>query len=173
MKTTRAALFLMTALALLALPAAAEYYTIKLTNGNELDSLYRPRLAAEDGDKVLVVTETGNWIALPIAAIESVVSHIEARGFGKVINTTTILIGTAPNDAEVPGEEEALDPATRLLNYLESQQRPQQAAPFTVEQFTEPNSVGGIPLGFTNSTTPPLSGAGPAVIEPPIAGDAN
>ena len=121
MKTTRIALFLLGALALgAALPAAAEYYTIKLKNGNEFDSLYRPRLAAEDGDKVLVATETGNWISLPVDAIENVVSHIEARGFGKVINTTTILIGSAPNDAEVSGEQtEALDPTARLLDYLQ------------------------------------------------------
>jgi len=173
MKTTRIALFLLAALALAAaLPAMAEYHTIKLKNGNEFDSLYRPRLAAEGGDKVLVATETGNWISLPVDAIESVISHIEARGFGKVINTTTILIGIAPNDAEVPGEEtEAMDPATRLLNYLESQEQP-EPPPFTVEQFGEPNSsVGGIPLGFTNTTTPPLSGGGPSAIEPPTAGN--
>ncbi len=173
MKTTRVAMFLLGALALVAaLPLAAEYHTIKLKNGNEFDSLYRPRLASEGGDKVLVATETGNWISLPIDGIEAVISHIEARGFGKVINTTTILIGTAPNDAEVPGDEtEALDPATRLLNYLEAQQ-PQQATPFSVQQFAEPNSgSGGIPLGFTNTTTPPLSGAGPGVIEPPVVGN--
>lgn len=172
MKTTRVAFVLLGALALgVALPAAAEYHTIKLKNGNEFDTLYRPRLASEAGDKVLVATETGNWISLPVDAIESVVSHIEARGFGKVINTTTILIGMAPNDAEVPGEEgEPVDPATRLLNYLESQQRAQRAAPFTVQQFAEPNSAGGIPLGFTNTTTPPLGGS-PAVIEPPVAGN--
>lgn len=175
MKTTRVALLLLVALALaMALPAAAEYYTVKLKNGNELDTLYKPRLATEDGDKVLVATETGNWISLPIDAIEDVVSHIEARGFGKVINTTTILIGSAPNDAAVPGQsDEPVDPATRLLNYLENQQRPQQAAPFTVEQFAEPNSVGGIPLGFTNNTTPPLTGSGSGTIEPPVAGNVN
>ncbi len=175
MKTTRVALFLLGALALgAALPAVADYYTVKLVNGNEFDTLYRPRLAAEGGDKVLVATETGNWIALPIAAVDTVISHVESRGFGKVINTTTILIGTAPNDAEVPAEDaESLDPATRLLNYLENQQRPQQAASFSVQQFAEPNSVGGIPLGFTSTTTPPLSGAGPGVVEPPVAGDAN
>ena len=175
MKRTRVALFLLVALALtVALPATAGYFTIKLKNGNEFDTLYRPRLAAEGGDKVLVATETGNWISLPIDAIESVISNIEARGFGKIINTTTILIGTAPNDAEVPSEgDEPMDPATRLLNYLENQQRPQQAAPFTVQQFAEPNSVGGIPLGFTNTTTPPLSGSGPATIEPVVAGESN
>jgi hypothetical protein len=130
-------------------------------------------MAAEGGDKVLVSTEMGNWISLPVDSIESVMSHIEARGFGKVINTTTILIGKAPNDAAVPDEDaEALDPTTRLLNYLEDQQRAQQAAPFSVEQFAEPNSMGGIPLGFTNTTTPPLGG-GPAAIEPPVAGNRN
>lgn len=171
MKTTRVAMFLLVVLALAAaLPATAEYFTVKLTNGNELDTLYRPRLAAEDGDKVLVATETGNWISLPIADIESVISHIEARGFGKVINTTTILIGTAPNDAEVPSDEtEPVDPATRLLDYLEADRRA-QPPPFSVEQFAEPNSAGGIPLGFTNSTTPPLAGS-PTAIEPPVAGN--
>ena len=173
MKTTRVALLLLLALALAtALPAAAEYFTIKLKNGNELDTLYRPRLNAEGGDKVHVATETGNWISLPIDAIESVTSHIEARGFGKVINTTTILIGIAPNDAEVPGvEAEDIDPATRLLDYLESQQRRPEPTPFSVQQFAEPNSVGGIPLGFTNRVTPPLAGASPMAVEPPIAGD--
>lgn len=173
MKMTRVALLLIGALAFaLALPAFADYHTIKLKNGNEFDSLYRPRLATEEGDKVLVATETGNWISLPVDAIESVTSHVESRGFGKVINTTTILIGTAPNDAEVPGAEaEPVDPATRLLNYLESQQRPQQATPFSVQQFAEPNTGGGIPLGFTNSTTPPLAGG--AVIEPRVAGEGN
>jgi len=171
MKTNRLTLLLLgTLLLLAALPATAEYFTITLHNGSEFQTLYRPRLAAEGGDKVLMATEMGNWISLPVDAIESVVSHIEARGFGKVINTTTILIGSAPNDAAVPGEEpEALDPATRLLNYMESQQR--QAEPFTVQQFAEPNSGGGIPLGFTNTTTPPLGGVGPAVVEPPVAGN--
>ena len=170
MKTTRIALFLLAALVLAAaLPATAEYFTVKLVNGNEFDTLYRPRLAAESGEKVLIATETGNWIALPIEAIESVVSHIEARGFGKVINTTTILIGTAPNDAEVPGEDVEVDSATRLLNYLESQGQPQAPPPFTVQQFAEPNSVGGIPLGFTNTTTPPLGAVSPSAIEPPVA----
>ena len=171
MKTTRVALLLLLALALAtAVPAAAEYFTIKLKNGNEMDTLYRPRLAAEGGDKVLVATETGNWISLPIDAIATVVSHVEARGFGKVIDTTTILIGSAPNDARTPGEgDEAVDPTTRLINYLEGQQ--QSAVPFTVEQFAEPNSVGGIPLGFTNTTTPPLAGSGVGVIEPPVAGN--
>jgi len=174
MRTPRVALLLSIALLLVALPALAEYHTIKLKNGNQFDSLYRPRLAVEGGDRVLVATETGNWISLPIDAIESVVSHIEARGFGKVINTTTILIGTAPNDAEVPGEStEALDPATRLLNYLENQQRPQAAAQFSVQQFAEPNSGGGIPLGFTSTTTPPLSRAVPTAVEPPVVGNAN
>ena len=173
MTTTRVALFLLAALVLAAaLPAAAEYHTVKLKNGNEFDTLYLPRLASEAGDKVLVATETGNWIALSVDAIESVVSHIEARGFGKVINTTTILIGSAPNDAAIPGEEgEPVDPATRLLNYLENQQRVQQASPFTVEQFAEPNSLGGIPLGYTNRSTLPLGNEGPAVVEPPVAGD--
>lgn len=176
MKTKRVALPLIAVLALLvALPAAAEYYTVKLKNGNEFDSLYRPRLAVEGGDKVLVATETGNWISLPIDAIADVVSHIEARGFGKVINTTTIMIGTAPNDAEVPGDEmEPVDPATRLLNYLENQQRSQQAPPpFSVQQFAEPNTGGGIPLGFTNTTTPPLAGSGFGAVEPPVAGNNN
>ncbi len=85
MKTTRIALVLLGALALLAaLPATAEYHTVKLKNGNELDTLYRPRLAEPNGEKVLMLTATGNWISLRVDAIESVISHIEARGFGKV-----------------------------------------------------------------------------------------
>ncbi len=154
--------------ALLAAPVTAELFTIKLKNGQTFETLYKPKLASEAGDKVLIVTDMGNWISLPVDAIEDVVARSEARGFGKVINTTTILIGSAPNDAVVPGEgEEEMDPTTRLLNYFESQRQP-EPPPFTVQQFAEPNSLGGIPLGFTNQTTPPMA---PAVVEPPIAGE--
>ena len=174
MKMNRNVLLVMAAVLLVAaLPALAEHFTIKLTNGNSFDSLYRPRLTAEGADTVLVATEVGNWITLPIDAIESVISQIEARGFGKVINTTTILIGTAPNDAEVPGDGEVeMDPAARLLDFLEAQQSRPEPTPFSVQQFAEPNTGGGgIPLGFTSTTTPPLGGG--TVIEPPVAGEGN
>jgi hypothetical protein len=37
--------------------------------------------------------------------IASIVSDTEARGFGTVINSTTILIGYSANDRPEPGEE--------------------------------------------------------------------
>ncbi len=164
----RIGLTLLVAVALLtALPAGAELYTVKLKNGTSFDTLYQPKLASEAGDKVLIATDMGNWISLPMSAIDEVVANIEARGGARLINTTTIMIGEAPNDAAAPDEtEQEMDPTTRLLRYFESQRQP-EAQPFTVQQFAEPNSMGGIPLGFTNTTTPPMA---PQVVEPPVAG---
>ncbi len=140
-------------LLLAAAPLTAEVYTVTLNNGNTFETQYRPRLASSDGDKILLITEQGNWISLLTSDVADVTSQTEMRGFGKVINTTTIELGEAPNDLPDPGAEgQAVDSTTQLLNYLTSQQAPV----YNVEQFAEPNTGGGIPLGFTNSVTPPL-----------------
>ncbi len=156
----RRCLTLAAVLLVAAAPLTAEVYTVTLTNGNTFETQYRPRFASAEGDKILLITEQGNWISLLRSDIADVTSQTEMRGFGKVINTTTIELGEAPNDLPDPSAEgQQVDPTTQLLNFL----RGQQAPVYNVEQFVEPNTGGGLPLGFAGSVTPPL---GAPVIQP-------
>ena len=167
MKAIRRLTVLSTLLALLVVaPAMADVFEITMTNGTKFSSRYRPQLTDWDESQVLVHTETGNRINLPLADIESISVDTEVKGYGRVINTTTIELGVAPNDAALPGDGAPLDPAEQLLQYL--QQQDQAPTPFTVEQFVEPNSSGGIPIGFGARTTPPIgNAANVGVSEPP------
>lgn len=169
MKTIRRLLVLSTLLALLpVVPALADVFEITLTNGSKFTSRYRPQVTDWDENKVLVHTETGNRINLRIEDIQSVTVDTEVKGYGRVINTTTIELGVAPNDAEIPGQAEELDPAEKLLRYLQQQDNQPAPEPFTVQQFVEPNSSGGIPLGFGARTTPPVgNAANVGISEPP------
>ena len=140
--------------------ADAEIFTVKLKNGNWFQSRYQPQTAGWDTSKIMVLTEVGNWIALPADEIADITSETENRGFGVVLDTTTIVLGWAPNDAV--DQDEEIDPQTELLRLLEARTRPQPS--YSVEQFAEPSQTGGIPIWMTGVTTPPLGGtsAGPA-----------
>ncbi len=144
-------------------PAAAEIFTVELDNGATFDTRYLP---VEDGasGQVMLLTEFGNWISLPRAAVVSVVSETETRGWGTVLDTSTIALGWSPNDLPVEEGAAPADPTQRLLDYFSQRD---QIPDYSVEQFVEPEASGGIPLGFTRSTTPPLSSTGG---EPPVAG---
>lgn len=141
--------FLFVSALLVALPAVAvaEVFTITLANGNSFTSRYRPKTAGWDADKALLLTDQGNWISLAKTDIASVVVETEVRGFGKVIDTTTISLGVTPNDAAQA--ESALgaggDPMDRLLSYLQGQQgdRPN----YSVNQFVDPSEAGATPSG--------------------------
>ncbi len=170
MREIRRSLACVAALVLLsALPAAAEVFTIHLKNGNSFETRYRPQIAAWDEDTVLLITNVGNRIALMKSDIEEVTADTEIYGFGTVIDTTTISLGLAPNDAPLP--EQAADSQARLLNYINQlANRPQQD--FTVQQFVEPDQAGmtgGLPawdltVGSAQPPRPtfvlPVGGAG-------------
>lgn len=163
---TRTAKLLPTALcafavcALVALPVAAETYHVDLKNGQAYETRYPPEEASWDADTLLIVTETGNWIGVKRAAIERIDIETELRGFGKRINATTIFMGRSPNSA--PAEEANLTPAERQNQLLEQLITQQQTQPdYTMQQFVEPGDLGrgasgGIPVGFTQQTTPPV-----------------
>ena len=133
------------AVVVLAAPAAAEIYTISLTNGTEFQSRHRPEESSWDVDTIMVLTDVGNWIAIDKAAISGVQTDTEREGFGKVIDTHTIAIGWAPNDAAEVDPAAANDPMTRLLGFLESEQANQPN--YNVDQFVEPGDagMGGLP----------------------------
>jgi len=151
---------------LLALPcvAAAETYTVTLDNGNEILTRYQPKVSQPDEEKVMLLTERGNWIAFPRSRVVSVTSNTESRGFGRVINNTTIALGLAPNDAEDQSLVPA-DPTTALLNMMAAQSA-QPERDYSVQQFvnTESAGKGGFPANFGTGTA---NSGKPAVFYPP------
>ncbi len=156
---------LLLAVPLLASPAAAELFYVTLNNGSVLESRYQPQQSSWDGDMVLLMTDVGNWIGVSRDEIESVRSESENRGYGLVIDTTTILLGWSPNDALDPNAEptaadRAGDAGTnRTATALErmNEQRRQEET-YTIPQFVEPGRTQGIPSRFVgpNSSVPPI-----------------
>lgn len=152
---------LLLALALLAMPAAAETFTVELTNGTSFVTRYQPQEAGWDANLVLLMTEHGNWIAVPRQDIVNVKSSTESEGFGRLINTTTIDLGWAPNDNPLPETEQAQTPLDVLQNLLQ-QERPV----YDQHQFVSPSEAGGgLPLGYATG----LGGGGAALV--PFGGD--
>jgi hypothetical protein len=146
---TRCSIVTLAALVLVALPALSETYTVELSNGTSFESRYRPIEAAWDESKVMLLTDVGNWIAVERSDIVSVEVGTEKDGFGKVIDIHTIALGWAPNDAPTGDPDAALDPTTRLLDFLqgEAANRPD----YNVNQFVDPSEAGrnhgGLPVG--------------------------
>lgn len=133
------------ALLLAAAPAAADLFTVTLNNGTTIESRYQPQEASWDSSMVLLLSEVGNWIGVRKDEVKEVTSEIVRRGFGIPINTTTVLIGTAPNDAAVPGADQGQsDPVLRALEILKAQQPP-PPQPYSIQQFVEPDQTQGIP----------------------------
>lgn len=140
--------------------ATAGTYTITLDNGLSFTTRYQPKVSQPDESKVMLLTDQGNWIALPKELVSEVTSSIESRGFGRVIDTTTIALGFAPNEVD-PQEAagSAADPTSALLQYLTQRDSGQQRD-YSVEQFvdTEGAGAGGFPStygsGFSNSGRP-------------------
>jgi len=153
----------------LALPAAAEVFTVTLNNDAEFKTRYQPRQDPRDENKVIILTEFGNWVALQKPMISEIISDTEARGFGTVLDTNTIVIGWAPNDAPMPSDE-PVDPTTRLMNYLNS--RDSQRQDFSVQQFvtTENAGSGGLPAAgaaVSGNTAFPVYGGGGTIANEP------
>lgn len=138
-----------------ALPAAADVFTVQLVGGASLETRYKPIEDPEDGSKVMLLTDQGNWISLAKSTVVDVTSQTELKGFGLVIDSQTVFLGISANDLAEPGEEGPLDPTAQLLQMLQGQQ---QAEPYSVPQFVNTEEAGGIPVQFLQQTTPPLGG---------------
>ncbi len=151
---------------LLPLAAAADVFTITLDNGNTLTSRYQPKLSMPDETKVMLLTDTGNWISLPRERVVGVTSRTELRGFGRVINTTTIALGFAPNEGTAEDEAgAATDPTTQLLRYL-TQRDAAGERDYSVDQFvdTEAAGQGGFPSSYGGNA---FGGGSPGSFIPP------
>lgn len=150
-------------IALVALPASAETFTLKLKNGTSFESRYRPQEATWDADTVLVMTDMGHWIGIPRRQVQEVEVETEARGFGKVIDTTTIDLGIAPNDLPPPDQADQQDTLQQLQNLIQGQERS-----YDVPQFVSPGEAGsgGLPVGFGSG----LGGGGTTLFPVPQGG---
>ena len=175
MRTLRRPVFTIAALMfLIVVPAMSAVYTIHLKNGNSFESRYKPRVAGWDENKIMVTTDVGNKITLHRDDVVDIVTDFETQGYGTVLDTTTIVLGFAPNDAPVPGDE-TVDPGVEMLRALQQRgARPN----YSVEQFVEPSVQ--IPIdetqvvtgyviakvrelnALTTPTTPPLAFHAPA-----------
>jgi hypothetical protein len=121
--------------ALAAFPLGAEVFTITLTNGSTFESRYMPRQAAWDPAMIELIVETGNWIALPKNLVQSTVARSESRGFGRIIDTTTLDLGFAPNDVAEAEEAGGVE-SSPMEQAFESRAYDQR-------QFVEPGEAGG------------------------------
>jgi hypothetical protein len=167
----RLALSVAAILAVLPAVAAAGTYIVTLHSGGVFESRYQPREASWDRGKVVFLSETGNWIALRRADIAKVESTTLSRGLGVDIDTTTIAVGWAPNDNLTP--EQIQEAAKNAPQQFAAPPQPN----YTMQQFVEPNSTQGMPVGWIGTTTPPMSPASgtygstvgiPASTQPPV-----
>lgn len=137
---------------LLAGGAMAATFTVTLDNGNTMLTRYKPKLSP-DGQTAYLLTDMGNWVSYPKASIVDVVSDFESRGFGRVIDTTTISLGIAPNTRDVgEGSTQELDANMELLRYM--QDRDAARDNYSVQQFVQPEAASGIPMGLIPHDTP-------------------
>lgn len=135
-------------IALVAVPASAELYNVRLNNGTLLQTRYAPEDAPFDESMYYFMTLAGNGMAIAKSEVAEIESVLEMQGRGTMIDRNTILIGQTANDNLTPEELEAL-----------GEEPAQSPIPFTTQQFAEPGQGGGgIPVWFTNQTTPPIGG---------------
>jgi len=180
MRTLRRPVFVIAALMFLSVTTAmATIYTVHLKNGNSFETRYKPRVAGWDPNTIMLTTDVGNKITLLKDDVVDISSDTEVQGYGTVIDTTTIVLGYAPNDRPAPGESTE-DPGVAMLRALQERGgRPD----YSVQQFVEPSQAGastgggglpawefgGGPFGGGNETVivaPPRQAPAPAIAPP-------
>jgi hypothetical protein len=145
---------------LAALPAAADIFVVRLVNGTTFETRYQPRPAPWDAGKIVFLSDLGNWVALLQSEVAAVESLRDLRGFGRILDTTTIELGLSPNDLT----DEEIARREQVPEVI-----PQR---FDMQQFVEPDAVGGgIPVWSTGGAGggPPVPGAPLIPPTPPVA----
>lgn len=137
-------------------PIAAEFYEVHTQSGAVIESRYQPKESSWDPSLVLVMTEVGNWVGVPKTDIVEVKTVGNDRGFGYVINPTTIALGWSPNEPSAEeiaaqrtaaGGEGGKDAAViQALQALYAGQGGTNVSPYSVQQFAEPSQAQGIPF---------------------------
>lgn len=135
-----------------AVPAAAEVFTVTLTSGNTFITRYQPHQSDMRESEVLLMTEFGNWISLPKEAIVSIASDTESKGFGTVLDSQTIALGWIPPStgtrSMTEGDAQPQDPTAQLLEFMRLQNTPAPAPVYSNELTVEPSQSSGIPIGL-------------------------
>jgi hypothetical protein len=141
-------------------PLAAAEFMIHLTNGMTFESRYQPRDADWDAQKVVFIDGTGNIISVLKSDIDRIESDVGAKGYGHMLDDTTMAFGWAPNDK---GES---DPNAPLASSGED------AAP--EEPIYNVNETPALPVFYTvptdavaPQTVVPAPTPPPAAAEPP------
>lgn len=151
-KTVLKALVAFSAAVLLASMASASVFTVVMKNGTAMETRYQPREASWDSNAVVFLSETGNRVALWKDDIAEVQVETETKGFGTVIDTTTIDLGILPND--LPTEEETAASQEGRPSALEEV----LTRSYDQQQFVEPSEMGGgIPVFGVGSTGPAIN----------------
>jgi hypothetical protein len=146
-------------------PASAEIFVVTLHNGGTFESRHEPRQAAWDAGMLELITDTGLPIALPKSLVREVTAQSETKGFGRVLNTTTVDLGFAPNDV-VEAEKGAGRPPSVMEQAFTDRI-------FDTQQFAEPSQAGvhapsgGIPVSSLGGYGG--GGGGAAVPSAPVA----
>jgi hypothetical protein len=158
---------LLLALALLAVPASAEVFSVTLTNGSVIETARQPEQASWDPNMVLLLTEVGNWVGFPKAEIQQIRAEDPVQGFGVRISDTAVALGWAPNDlpdpaAARPGDvnDRMASIAERMLELAERQQR------YSVGQGVQTEQSQGIPASFGGYGGGANAGFGSIPLEP-------
>ena len=153
------------AAALAVAPLSAAIYTVSLTNGTSIQTRYEPEDAAWDHSKITFVDEFGNVVALSKSEVVEVVSDFEAKGYGAMLDATTMALGWAPNDAldaDSPEGQAAAANAAILAA---------QPPPANMDNFVEPSQTQGMPANWVGLGTtyfpPPMPTPAPVVAAPP------
>jgi hypothetical protein len=137
----------------LSAPLAAAEFTVYMTNGTTFESRYEPRDAEWDAQKVVLIDGAGNTISVPKSEIERIESDVAAKGFGHMLDDTTMAFGWAPNDTN-----EAAAGAAPASSEVASDE--------PAEPIYNVNETPATPL-FFGSYTPP-DAAAPPVAQPPV-----
>lgn len=132
-------------------PLSATVYKVTLKNGNVFETRYQPEDASWDKGKVVFLDEMGNLIALAKDDVQEIQSDIAAKGYGLVIDDTTMYLGWAPNEGEEAGGEGVAAAAAQATG--------QEQPNVSYNQFVEPDQTQGMPgnwVGYpVNQPTPP------------------
>lgn len=146
----RKIVLLLVLIGLLGSAAAAVTFEIHMQSGKVFLTRHEPFLADFDSGQLMFLTDQSNWSTVPVAEVAEVTTTEESLGLGTVIDEFTLMIGFTVNDNLSPEEEAALEAEFAAA---EAEGR---FPDFTLPSFAEPNSGGGIPLGFLNTNTPPM-----------------
>jgi len=136
-------------------PVSAALFTVTLANGTTFASRYQPRDAEFDSQKIVFLDEMGLLVSLPKSDVVSVESDMDQKGFGHMLDDTTMAFGWAPNDRGEVDPNEAIassdvgsgEAAEPIYNVNET-----PAMPLYI---TIPNEVGPAPVAAPAPVVPP------------------